>query len=156
MRKIQRVLCFSIALGLFLLPLTRAEDNELRDENGNVMHCVSGWGGPFETGSAGFDVNGEVGHPLNVEGLKSLYITDHTGSPVKWSAEWAVVEGSFPPGIHFNNDSSIGGIPTERGHWIVTLRAYNLRMDICAAGPNPPSFTQQLRFHITGSGKVIE
>ena len=152
------VLWFSIALSLFVLPLAQGEDNVIRDENGNLMHCVSGWGGlgTVESGSAGFDANGEVGHPLNVKGLSSLYLTDHSGNAIKWSAEWEVTEGSFPPGIHFNNDSSIGGIPTERGHWIVTLRAYNLQMAACAEGPNPPSFKQQIRFHISGTGKVIE
>jgi hypothetical protein len=56
----------------------------------------------------------------------------------------------LPPGLSFSSAYYITGIPTERGHWIVTVELY----DLSANGRTYNGFQQQLRFHITGSGRV--
>ena len=108
---------------------------------------------PNQEGSVigGTDINGEVGHPLSLHGP-----TAHCPPSGDWKAYGEVISGSLPPGIKFNNDTggdwSISGIPKERGHWIVTMKVSNLQCN----GESYLGFTQQLRFHITGTGKVIE
>ena len=93
------------------------------------------------------DINGEVGHPLTVHGPEA-----HCPPSGHWSAHGHVLSGTLPSGLELNDDWSISGIPTERGHWIVTMEVF----DIQCNGESYKSFTQQLRFHITGTGKVIE
>jgi len=51
------------------------------------------------------------------------------------------------------NDGDITGIPTARGHWIVTVSISNIQCNGLIYGTL--AFQQQLRFHITGSGEVI-
>ena len=140
-----------IVLGALLclaLPLAYA-DGPIYDETGNPLFYVFGWGGQWNYTSAGVDIDGEVGHPLTVEGLQH----NSRACSTPWTADFEVAEGTLPPGLKLNTDSSISGIPTERGHWIVTMKAFNIE-NACGR-PSTPGFTQQLRFHITGTGKVI-
>lgn len=96
------------------------------------------------------DIDGEVGHPLSVYGPTA---NCSTGS---WTVNISVASGTLPPGLAVSKESStfgwIMGIPTERGHWIVTMDV----SDNACGGESYEGFTQQLRFHITGTGKVIE
>lgn len=90
------------------------------------------------------DIDGQVGY--------QLYVSAPTGrcEPSRsWSANVSIVSGNLPPGLRFESHRIIG-IPTERGHWIVKLRLY----DIQCGGSYYKDFEQELRFHITGSGRV--
>lgn len=107
------------------------------------LYSLTGWGNWIG------DVDGEVGH--------SLYV----GSPTAWclpSRNWSlshrILSGALPPGLSVSNTgaSNITGIPTERGHWIVKLQVYNIQ----CGGQTYDGFEQEIRFHITGSGKVIQ
>jgi|GEM_PF-2268753 len=94
------------------------------------------------------DINGEVGHSLFVSSPRARCL------PGQWTANRYIVSGTLPPGLTLNSGpSTITGIPTERGHWIVKIKMYDIscndkNFDGCC------SFTQELRFHISGSGKV--
>ena len=97
--------------------------------------------------AADIDIDGEVGHPLSV----SRPTADCADGP--WYADYWVVSGSLPTGVTVNGGKGwLEGIPTERGHWIVTMQVSNIE---CGGQPYE-AFTQQLRFHITGTGKVIQ
>ena len=95
------------------------------------------------------DVNGEVGHPLVVSSPRARC---QPGGG--WGRVASIISGSLPPGIRFNHTDvdydRIEGIPTARGHWIVTLALRNLSCN----GVTYPGFQEELRFHITGSGEV--
>lgn len=100
---------------------------------------------------SGIDIDGEVGHPV--------YVGNPTASCQPggdWSLDVSVSSGSLPPGVHLSDESGkygvIEGIPTDRGHWIVEMKADNLKCN----GEYYMGFTQQLRFHISGSGRVIQ
>ncbi len=99
----------------------------------------------------GIDIDGEVGYPLHVESPRA---NCQPGGSWTYSAE--VSDGTLPPGVYMSTASGeygvIKGIPTQRGHWIVEVRAYNFRCQ----GNNYMGFRQQLRFHIKGSGQVIQ
>ena len=95
----------------------------------------------------GIDINGEVGHPVLVG-----YPTADCKPGGHWSSNQEVASGTLPPGLVLNGDGSITGIPTERGHWIVMMNESNIQCN----GESYYDFAQQLRFHITGTGKVIE
>ena len=100
------------------------------------------------TTASGIDINGEVGHPVTVNGL-----TANCEPGGSWSANTEIISGEFPPGISKGSGGSkISGIPTQRGHWIVEMRASDLECN----GEYFKGFTQQLRFHISGSGRVIQ
>ena len=101
------------------------------------------------------EVNGEVGHRLYVSYPTAKCINTIGGDSGNWYAKNEIVSGQLPPGIAFNsNDWGISGIPTERGHWIVQLRLYNVKCNELYYKDS--EFTQELRFHITGSGRVIQ
>jgi hypothetical protein len=94
------------------------------------------------------DIDGTVGHPLTVGSMRARAVGG-------WTANISVVTGELPPGLSFDQRDYITGIPTERGHWIVHLKASNLRTGV----NNEYSFEDVhviLRFHITGSGEVHE
>lgn len=92
------------------------------------------------------DVNGEVGHRLYLGGPRA-----RCAPSGNFTANKMIVSGKFPPGIDWEyGKSAIEGIPTERGHWVVKLKMYGI---VCNGG-NYDGFEQELRFHITGSGKV--
>ena len=97
----------------------------------------------------GLDINGEVGHPLSISSPSA-----QCAPSGRWVAKGEIVTGTLPPGLTFNSDGdwTISGIPKERGHWIVTMKV----SDVQCHGTSFMGFTQQLRFHITGSGKVVE
>jgi hypothetical protein len=92
------------------------------------------------------DIDGKVGYPLTVGNPTARVVPRAAG----WNFDQEVVSGALPPGLAFGNIGQIEGIPTQRGHWIVRLRAYNLS----SGGQTYGDFQQNLRFHITGSGDV--
>ena len=101
-----------------------------------------------ETGRvSGIDIDGEVGHPVFVNGPRA-----NCQPGGDWSLGTEVSDGELPPGLTKGSGGTIEGIPTSRGHWIVEMRAYNLKCQ----GNNYMGFSQQLRFHISGSGRVIQ
>jgi hypothetical protein len=68
------------------------------------------------------DVNGEVGHPLTVNGPRGGH--ECNGG---WNGDTGIASGQLPPGLSEDNNGDISGIPTERGHWIVTMKLQNIR-----------------------------
>jgi len=97
------------------------------------------------------DIDGEVGHPIFVSGP-----TAHCEPTLNWNLNLEVASGVLPPGVTLVMDGSgygsIQGIPTKRGHWIVSMRTSHLTCDESSF----MGFTQQVRFHITGTGDVIQ
>ena len=106
------------------------------------LYGLNGWNNT----KSDTDINGEVGHPLAV---------DYPRADCVPSGHWSFdqrVSGTFPPGMSLDSSTGgISGLPTERGHWIVKMELYNL---LCG-GSSYEGFTQTLRFHISGSGKVV-
>jgi hypothetical protein len=117
------------------------------------------------------DVNGEVGHPLNVNGPR--------GSDDCSSASINIASGQLPPGLSMGRNGDISGIPTQRGHWIVTMKIENLMCNghhfTLSGAPDVlvenQGWTNQyeciedgqgycklttIRFHVTGSGQVVQ
>ena len=94
------------------------------------------------------DINGEVGHSLSLNGP-----TADCEPSGQWNCQIRVASGTLPPGISIDDIGNITGIPTERGHWIVTMKVSNIQ---CNGEPTNMDYTQKLCFHITGTGKVIE
>lgn len=117
------------------------------------LYDLRGWGGvwaPRNGGEAlGIDINGEVGHPVYVDCPRCNCVTA-AGEGQAWNAVHNVLSGSLPPGLKFGEHHVIVGIPTDRGHWIVRLELNNIE-----CGDSSYSFQQELRFHITGTGKVF-
>jgi hypothetical protein len=118
------------------------------------LYSCMGWNSssvyfsPGQDGTAGdIDVNGEVGFPLTVWGPTASVEPQGTG----WSCSgFDITSGTLPPGLSMGSDGRITGIPGERGHWIVTLQVTNPHV----GETTYHSWHQQVRFHITGSGKV--
>lgn len=113
----------------------------------------------WEWSKRGGDFNLEVGHPFMELGAFGICMPGGTSSnsrnSINWSANTRIISGSLPPGLKVTNKhgyGSIEGIPTERGHWIITQEIYN----ISCAGKFYGDEQRVLRFHITGSGKVIQ
>jgi len=73
-----------------------------------------------------------------------------------WNVTINVVSGRLPPGLSINTQAGpeIIGIPEERGHWIVRLSVG----DVYCNKKNYPAFDSEheVRFHISGTGKVID
>ena|SRR5215469_13638837 len=93
------------------------------------------------------DIDGEVGHPLSTASPHANCVPGGN-----WSANVRIVSGQLPPGMTLNPAPwTITGLPTERGHWIVRIELYDVK---CGA-QYYQGITQELRFHITGSGKVV-
>ena len=97
--------------------------------------------------TSGIDIDGEVGHRLTVEGP-----TTSCQPGGKWSGDIEVASGELPPGLAKQSNGDISGIPTQRGHWVVEMRVYNLTCN----GDSYQGYTQELLFHISGSGRVIQ
>ncbi len=119
---------------------------------GTSFSGATGWNGapvffPSDDSGVGtaeaIDVNGDVGHPLTVSNPRA----NCAGG---WTANAAVLTGSLPPGLSFGQYNAITGIPTARGHWIVTVA---LTSRTCN-GSTFRDIHQQIRFHITGGGTV--
>ncbi len=92
------------------------------------------------------DIEGQVGYPLKVIGPND-YCPSLTGS-----LQAEIISGTLPPGLSFDDNWNITGVPTERGHWIVKIKVTQMKCD----NKYYVGYTQELRFHITGTGKVIE
>ena len=148
----------SIVLVMFTLAgceLLDPGSSQQRQVQSPGLYGLSGWQGMgvyypsgCEYGKASdVDIDGTVGHQLFVRGCSANTVPADAG----WQAEPWIVNGNLPPGLEFQNGHSpIVGIPTERGHWIVTLGLHY----ISCQGKSYKEFRQQLRFHITGSGEV--
>lgn len=132
-----------IALG-FAAPSGYAGISNLR---GWDYREVDYYTNPEKWTALGSDIDGEVGHPLTVQGPGA----DCPPSG-HWSANGSVISGTLPPGLTLDDGWTISGIPKERGHWIVTMELSGITCNDAFYN----SVTQQLRFHITGTGKVIE
>lgn len=101
------------------------------------------------------DINGEVGHRMYVDGPRLRCVGRDGGGFVSVTANASVETGAFPPGLEWSSDTwGIEGIPTERGHWIVKVRLYNVQCN--GFRFDPVDYVRELRFHITGSGEVVE
>ena len=104
----------------------------------------STWNGTINV-AYGIDINGEVGHSLFVSSPTARCAP--TGS---WYSEGVYfISGTLPPGMAFGSGNSITGIPLDRGHWIVKLHLKNITCE-----GKYYNLEQELRFHITGTGKV--
>ncbi len=90
------------------------------------------------------DIDGQVGYKMYVSSPRGRCAP--SGS---WSGATSIVSGTLPPGLYFESHN-ITGIPTERGHWIVKLKLSSIQCN----GSYYKDFEQEIRFHITGSGKV--
>jgi len=132
------------------------------------VYDISGWGSAWvntQTKEAtAIDIYGEVGHPelrltQQEYGPKSEMVDAPTAhcalcsncEGMSWSAPVEIVSGTLPPGLAFDKHENIAGIPTERGHWIVTLKQPDIN---CQGRGYQTEFQQVLRFHITGTGEV--
>lgn len=115
-------------------------------QDSSQLYQSSGWNGSYMYGDA--DIEGRVGYQLEVSGPS----ISCGGGASPLGVE--VVSGQLPPGlISYVGSQSfgrIGGTPQERGHFITRLR-YNVW---CGGGNY--SIEQTVRFHITGSGQVIQ
>lgn len=91
------------------------------------------------------NVDGQVGYELYVDPPRGRC------EPYKnWTGSSSVVSGTLPPGLTITSNSTITGIPRERGHWLVKLRMSNIQ----CGGVYYKDFEQELNFHITGTMKV--
>ena len=125
----------------FLLACASSQSTRTRVEAPGWYGITDGWN--YGNG----DVNGEVGHRLYVDSPKGKCLPGRN-----WYADTSIVSGTLPQGLTMNNVGVISGIPTERGHWIVRLRKYNIQCE----GKYYKDYEQELRFHIKGTGKVIQ
>ena len=104
---------------------------------------VHGW----DWGNA--DIDADVGHRM------SYYVLRVNCQPTRqWYGDSTVVSGALPPGLEFTNSLVVEGVPRERGHWIIRLHIDNVTCN----DQKFPFFTQdrELRFHVSGTGRVIE
>ena len=137
----------------FVLACAAANQNTAQQTSG--MYSMTGWKGQniqydkennINVG-AGIDIDGKVGHRLFVEGCHAECVP----GPL-WTAHYRIVSGNLPPGMDFApNASDITGVPTESGHWIVQVELY----DVLCNDKNYVDVRQELRFHISGTGKVV-
>lgn len=111
-----------------------------REEPG--LYNLTGWNGWTA------DINGEVGHPLSVGAP-----TARCAPTGNWTTSGAyIASGTLPPGLEMaKTPPYISGIPRERGHWIVKAKIDTVYCN----GATYKGIDQELRFHITGSGKVV-
>lgn len=136
---------------------------------------TAGFYGSGSWGNSDRDINGEVGHELSTYSLASQgNYTCSSGLETSWveggllANNWKqsymepgrdgskvkIIAGTLPPGLTMTHNEGryfYEGIPTERGHWIVEIEVFPE-----CEGKSYNSFTRQLRFHITGTGKVIK
>lgn len=107
------------------------------------LYRLNGWNGS----TSGIDIEGEIGHPLTVNGP-----TADCEPSRDWSGDQRINSGKLPPGLTMDDKSGgITGIPTVRNHFVVEVELYNVQ----CGGNSYRGFTQELRFHITGTGKVV-
>ena len=134
-------LMFASLLGLLMTgcastPLAQQQ----REEPG--LYNLVGWNDYLS------DINGEVGHPLSVSAP-----TARCAPSGNWTTSGGyVASGTLPPGLTMaTSPPYISGIPRERGHWIVRMKVDTVMCN----GLSYKGIDQELRFHITGSGKVV-
>jgi len=119
------------------------------------LHNIKGWNFAscyFPSGSlgtcSGQDIDGKVGYPLFVNSPRA-----NCKPGGDWSMSNATISGTLPPGLTMlSAPSHIKGIPEKRGHWIVHIKVDHLYCN----GESFYGIEQELRFHITGSGRVHE
>lgn len=101
------------------------------------------------------DINGEVGHPLFIDSPKGTCLPNNN-----WDYNFRIVSGTLPPGLSMDDiHGKISGIPSERGHWIVRLKIDSVTCNgeaETAFGRPYEATPHELRFHISGTGKVIQ
>ena len=98
------------------------------------------------------DIDGQIGYPLTV-GYPSASCITANGQTGTWNLSASVTSGALPPGLSLDTSNyQITGIPTARGHWIVEMNSGGLTCN----GQSYMGFTQELRFHIKGSGEVVQ
>lgn len=117
------------------------------------LYRLKGWngGGVYQRRADDLDINGEIGHPLSV----SPPTANCRPGGSFTGTETRIVSGELPPGLAFGYGGHfrrIGGIPRDRGHWIVELAVDRFECN----GVGYVGFQQVLRFHITGTGRVIQ
>ena len=104
----------------------------------------------------GTDIDGKVGYPLNVDTPRAACRENAKDDTfITWIYNPTITSGTLPPGVAFGDSNAgfpITGIPTQRGHYIVTVASGPINCN----GETFNGFTQQLRFHITGSGEVVQ
>src|SRR6266446_6673307 len=68
--------------------------------------------------SDSFDIDGEVGYRLKVDGFRGTCLPSNN-----WSVSYHVISGTLPPGLNWNVPAhgDISGIPRKRGNWIVRV-----------------------------------
>lgn len=121
------------------------------------------------------DVDGKIGYPLSISGPRF-------DCPSGWTSNMSINSGTLPPGMSLNNNGDITGTPTERGHWIVTMKIDNITCgghhyqlsgapeefvnyglkqgfltgenSTCAESSYGFCSLTTIRFHITGTGEV--
>jgi hypothetical protein len=113
------------------------------------LHDLVGWNGAWVNPSTNVansaTISGEVGHELEL-----AQPTADCVSPTKtWTSLLRIISGELPPGIYIEG-VSIKGTPEQRGHYIVEVENYDIKCNNTDYG----TIRQELRFHITGSGKV--
>ena len=142
-------LCFVIGSAAFLFAASAADAKKKRPSEPG-LYSLKGWGATEWEAWPDKDINGEVGHPLSV-----WPPTASCRPGPGWTYNTYIISGSLPPGVtlHYRGrHGEIGGIPTARGHYIVTIEASNIQCN----GGFYANRTQQLRFHITGTGTVVQ
>jgi hypothetical protein len=120
------------------------------------LYSVTGWGGAncwgMSTGNDhgtcnGIDLYGRVGHPFYGNGPTANCVPSR-----QWSNTMTVSSGSLPPGLNWDNQDNITGIPTEPGHWILEINDNPLT----CGGTTYIGFVQEVRIHINGGGPVVQ
>lgn len=149
-RKFWLYLCLScvIAVGLISIIGSVPESQYVRDDPPG-LYGLKGWNYTVCWDECSTDIDGKVGHPLHVEGPRARC----KPSSSDFTARTEIISGTLPPGLTMTmSNFHIEGIPTKRGHWIVKIKLYNVKCgDTYYKG-----FEQELRFHITGSGRVTQ
>ena len=129
-----------IAVTFFLLLSLSVSVKTISADEAGWYGITSGWN------YSKSDVDGKVGHRLSVSAPRGRCEPENA----TWYADLKVDSGTLPPGLKFGKSDEITGIPTKRGHWIVNLRYQNLKCGDYYYN----DYTQELRFHISGTGKV--
>jgi len=113
------------------------------------LYTVEGWNASCMYDHCSTDIDGKVGYPLFVNGPRANCIPSG-----HWStSRERITSGTLPPGLTIQESAAhIKGIPEKRGHWIVHIKVDHLYCN----GKSYSGFDEELRFHITGSGRVHE
>ena len=130
----------AVATAGFLLACAAAPERDWTETAAPGLYGLQLWGPP--------DINAEVGHPVFVNGPRAWCLPSR-----RFSGRVSIESGRLPPGLALDNEGyHIKGIPTERGHWIVKLKYY----DVHCGDKVYDGATTEIRFHITGSGRVVQ